>query len=58
MSIVFEQIDSEIAPERQADAPAPDAASGGAAANPAATADAVRRELALLSERRERLRAD
>ncbi|MDB5904330.1 MAG: hypothetical protein JWM26_3208 [Betaproteobacteria bacterium] len=58
MSIVFEQIDSEIAPERGADAPTPDAASGGAADKPAETADAVRRELALLSERRERLRAD
>jgi hypothetical protein len=58
MSIVFEQIDSEIAPERAADAPTPDAAGGGAAGNPAATADAVRRELALLSERHERLRAD
>jgi hypothetical protein len=57
MPIVFEQIDTEIAPERGVDMPEPNAKSGGAD-KPAASADAVRRELALIDERRERLHAD
>jgi hypothetical protein len=57
LPIVFEQIDTEIAPERGTDTPQADASSGGAD-KPAENADSLRRELVLIAERRQRLHAD
>ena len=56
MSIVFEEIDTEIAPEPPSAAPPREPES--AQPHPAALADSVRRELALIDARRMRLIAD
>ena len=54
MPVVFEEIVAEVEPEAPA-APAPRRA---AAATPETRTQAVRRELSLLAQRAERLRAD
>ena len=56
MPVVFDEVNAEIKPERRGDAEPP--AATGQATNPAELADQLRRELALLEQRRARLSAD
>jgi hypothetical protein len=53
--VMFEQIDAEIADERRNE---PTAAATPPAPNPAALADTIRRELAVIEMRRSRVQAD
>jgi len=53
--VMFEQIDAEITDERRAE---PVAAQAAPPPNPAALADKIRRELAVIEMRRHRVRAD
>jgi hypothetical protein len=56
MPVVFEQIDTEIAPEPRSEPPAQDAQP--ALPSPAVLAELVRRELMRIEARRLRLQAD
>jgi hypothetical protein len=56
MPVVFDEVNAEISPERRSDAEPPAVTSP--ATNPAELADKLRRELAVLEQRRARLSAD
>jgi len=57
MPVTIEEIDTVVTPEPAA-APTPAAGSQGPAADPAALAEQIRRELALLAARAQRHHAD